>query len=305
MKICCVVVTFNRKDLLIKCLECIKDQTYKPHTVLIVDNASTDGTLDKVKEEGYYNSNKDSINFEYLLLPNNQGGAGGFYNGIKTAHESNEKFDGIWVMDDDGEPDCNCLENLVRYLPQYDHLAPIVLSIEAPAKLAFPYKGTSSPTKIMEEYPEIVPNYCCPFNGILYSRKLVDTIGYPIPELFIWGDEINYTIRAKDAGFIPFTVVNALHKHPSDRVKIVKSLFGNKIFDAPNEWKGYCHWRNTIFNSKGRWSLYEYLRYYTLVSYYLLFIKRRWAMFRVFNEAFFSGFKEKPDDGYRKYMVVN
>ena len=302
MKICCVVVTFNRKDLLIKCLECIKDQTYKPHTVLIVDNASTDGTLDKVKEEGYYNSNKDSINFQYLLLPNNQGGAGGFYNGIKTAHESNEKYDGIWVMDDDGEPDCNCLENLVRYLPQYDHLAPMVLSIEDPTKLAFNYKGTFSPQTIMEEYPEIVPNYCCPFNGILYSRKLVDSIGYPIPQMFIWGDEINYTLRAKEAGFIPHTVVNALHKHPNDKMRIVNSLMGKKIIDVPNKWKGYCHWRNTIFNSKGRWSLYGYIRYYILVSYYLLFIKKRWSMFCVFNDAFFSGFKNIPDDGYRKYM---
>lgn len=120
--------------------------------------------------------------------------------------------------------------------------------------------------------------------------------------MFIWGDETNYTLRAKDAGFIPFTVVNAKHKHPSDRMKIVKSLMGKKIIEVPNKWKGYCHWRNTIFNAKGRWGLLVYIKYYILVSYYLLFIKKQLSMFRVFNEAFFSGFKKIPDDGYRKYM---
>lgn len=301
-KICCVVVTYNRNELLLKCLEQIKCQTYKPHTVLIVDNASTDGTIDKVKGEGYYNSFIDGINFKYLLLPNNQGGAGGFYNGIKTAHESPEKFDGIWVMDDDGLPDCRCLEELVKYLPKYDYLAPLVLSVEDPTKLAFNYKGSVSLQDLLEKNPTLVPDYSCPFNAILYSRKLVDTIGYPIPEMFIWGDEINYTLRAKDAGFIPYTVVNAKHKHPSDRMKIVKSLMGKRIIEVPNKWKGYCHWRNTIFNSKGRWGLLVYIKYYILVSYYLLFIKKQWSMFCVFNEAFFSGFKNVPDDGYRKYM---
>ena len=109
-KICAVVVTFNRKDLLINCLNAINEQAYKPHTVIIVDNASTDGTKDLVKQTGYYNILLNGINYQYLLLPNNQGGAGGFYNGIKTAYESKENFDAVWVMDDDGVADKKQLE---------------------------------------------------------------------------------------------------------------------------------------------------------------------------------------------------
>ena len=62
-KICAVVVTFNRKELLINCLDAINQQTYKPHTVLIVDNASTDGTKDFVKENEYYNVEKNGIDY--------------------------------------------------------------------------------------------------------------------------------------------------------------------------------------------------------------------------------------------------
>lgn len=211
-------------------------------------------------------------------------------------------FDGFWVMDDDGLPHCRCLEELVKYLPEYDYLAPLVLSVEDPTKLAFKYKGSVSLQDLLDKNPTLVPDYSCPFNAILYSRKLVDTIGYPIAEMFIWGDEINYTLRAKDAGFIPYTVVNAKHKHPSDRMKIVKSLMGKKTIEMPNKWKGYCHWRNTIFNNKEKWKYTSFFKYYIIEAYYLLFKKKDFSMYLVFNDAFFSGFKRIPDDGYKKYM---
>lgn len=35
-----------------------------------------------------------------------------------------------------------------------------------------------------------------PFNGTLVSRELVDAIGYPNPDFFIKGDEVNYKQRA-------------------------------------------------------------------------------------------------------------
>ena len=65
-KICAVVVTFNRKELLINCLNAINEQTYKPHTVIIVDNASTDGTKDLVKQNGYCNIMLNGINYQCL-----------------------------------------------------------------------------------------------------------------------------------------------------------------------------------------------------------------------------------------------
>lgn len=302
MKICCVVVTFNRKKLLLKCLDNIRCQTFKPHTVLIVDNASTDGTLEAVKSNGFYEKKNAEIYFKYLRLESNQGGAGGFYNGMKTAQESSEHFDGIWVMDDDGTPDADCLERLVNYLPKYDFMSPLVVSTEDSQKLAFNYKGELSVKKITSDFIDLIPDFACPFNGILYSRKLVGTIGYPIPQLFIWGDECNYTMRAKDAGFIPYTVILAVHRHPSDRMNFGKSIFGIEVVEVPNKWRGYCYWRNTVFNHIGRWNLSIYVKYYIIVAYYLLFKKRDFSMFLVFNDAFFSGFKKNPDDGYKKYM---
>lgn len=302
MKIAAVVVTYNRKKLLIECLDAIKEQTFKPHTVFVVDNASTDGTKDWVQEKGYYNAVVSEIRFAYVQLPTNQGGAGGFYNGIKTTQFSEEHFDAVWVMDDDGLPEKDCLKKLSEYLTQYDYLAPMVVSVEDSSRLAFNHKGDYSIEKLRNTYGDFVPDYACPFNGILYSRKLIDTIGYPIPELFLWGDEQNYNMRAIDAGFRPYTIISAVHHHPSDRVILAKTLWGRQIVIAPNKWRGYCLWRNTIFNHHKKWSMYGLLSYYINNAWYYLVIKKSWSWYKVFNEAFFSGFKKVPDDGYRKYM---
>ena len=80
------------------------------------------------------------------------------------------------------------------------------------------------------------------------------------------------------------------------------SIMGKQIVDVPNLWKGYCYWRNTIFNFKGIASVKQYLTFYLYNAWYYLMIRRSWKWFRCFNEAYFAGFKSLPDDGYRQYM---
>jgi rhamnopyranosyl-N-acetylglucosaminyl-diphospho-decaprenol beta-1,3/1,4-galactofuranosyltransferase len=51
MKIAAVVVTYNRKNLLGECLDAILRQTRAPEAVYVIDNASTDGTCEFLKEK--------------------------------------------------------------------------------------------------------------------------------------------------------------------------------------------------------------------------------------------------------------
>ena len=78
-KTCAVVVTYNRKTLLEQAVKCLLQQTC-PCDILIVDNASTDGTNELIntftdQRISYYNTGK------------NIGGAGGFNIGMKKAVE--------------------------------------------------------------------------------------------------------------------------------------------------------------------------------------------------------------------------
>ena len=73
-KVIAVIVTYNRKELLKECIEELtKNQEID---FMIIDNASTDGTADMVKN---YTSDK----LFYVNTGENLGGAGGFNFGIK------------------------------------------------------------------------------------------------------------------------------------------------------------------------------------------------------------------------------
>lgn len=293
-KIACVIVTYNRKDLLKRCLNTVNKQCYKPSVVYIIDNASTDGTIDAVKEWGFFNCVNNGIEYKYVLNEKNEGGAGGFYLGMKTAFESSGA-DALWVMDDDGEPASDCLELMVPYLSQYDYVAPLVVSIEDRMTCAF------KPNTSVEDFQQsaingIVEDWASPFNGILYSAKLIKKIGFPKKEMFIWGDEVNYHWRAKNSQMPPITVVKALHFHPKCKHAFVKTIGNRDIFFVPQFWKGYCQYRNVMYNkwhvlpSKNLFSrLYDSLVYYYLHSYYFVKVKKdlRWQW--CFTKAFFAG----------------
>lgn len=243
-KVACIVVTYNRKDLLIKCLDAIKLQTYKPHTVYIIDNASTDGTRQLVFEKGYDNTSVNGIRFEYVLLSENIGGSGGFYTGFKVSFESPENFDAFWVMDDDGIADKNQLKELLPYLDQYHYVSPNVRSIEDPSIGAF-FEPPANQS--VDEYGNYL-GVANPFNGVIYSRELVSKVGYPEKNMFIWGDEMNYEQRCLMAGYYPIIIIKAIHLHPKNR-RVNLPTWGGRRIAVPNEdWKLYCFIRNKVFN---------------------------------------------------------
>ena len=54
---CAVVVTYNRKELLIECLESLRKQTKPLNAIYIIDNASTDGTPNLLLEKEFIKLN--------------------------------------------------------------------------------------------------------------------------------------------------------------------------------------------------------------------------------------------------------
>ena len=69
--VCAVVVTFNRKQLLLKCIDSLLNQTHKINAIYIVDNNSTDNTPQLLYEKGYIKK-ASSKNRTIELLVNNE-----------------------------------------------------------------------------------------------------------------------------------------------------------------------------------------------------------------------------------------
>ncbi len=131
--VCAVVVTYNRKNLLIECLEALRKQTRPVQGIYLIDNASTDRTPNFLLEKGYIKelppenlkehwekefkiknlTDGNSIKLYYVRMHENTGGAGGFHEGVKRTYEKG--YDWLWLMDDDVEPEKKALEILLRF----------------------------------------------------------------------------------------------------------------------------------------------------------------------------------------------
>lgn len=247
-KIVAIIVTFNRVELLELCLDSVCQQTCKPNVVYIIDNASSDGTNTWISANGY-DGIKSGIEFRYILLSENIGGSGGFYVGMKTAFETNDNFDAFWLLDDDGIAEAHQLERLQVHLAECDYLSPLVVDKENPHRISFGAKQTIQDFISQKGANNgVIHSVAFPFNGVLYSRKLVEQVGFPVKDMFIWGDEANYHWRCVNNGFVPAVVVDAIHVHPADRQQQEVILRNRKIVVPAQDWKLYCYIRNTIYN---------------------------------------------------------
>ena len=92
-KVCAVIVTFNRKELLMRNINSLLKQTY-PVDILIYDNASTDGTFHYLQE----NKIIEKTNVKYYLAESNTGGSGGFCYGAQIAVKKGMIIFGSWTM---------------------------------------------------------------------------------------------------------------------------------------------------------------------------------------------------------------
>lgn len=229
-RVVAVVVTRNRKELLCRCLDALLVQTRRLDHIIVVDNASSDGT--EVLPEGSGCYQRD--NFEWIHLSENVGGAGGSHEGMHRALIRGA--DVIWLMDDDGVPAQDCLDHLMgAYRDEKLRdciLGPLVVSEQNQAELAFAISGgqrksaaISTVAAATDNGTTLLRGWACFFNGVLFLRPVVEAIGLPKAELFVWRDEAEYFRRATAAGIGVHTVLAAHHIHPPDRTRWRRVIF--------------------------------------------------------------------------------
>ncbi len=107
MKICAIVVTFRRRELLRQCISGLIGQTRPPDVILVIDNAN-EMDLPEMLHADFGEC------VSCVSSAQNLGPAGGYALGTTTAYR--QGFDWSWLMDDDCEPAPDALEKLLTAL---------------------------------------------------------------------------------------------------------------------------------------------------------------------------------------------
>ena len=216
-RVCAVVVTWNRRELLARCLRALQSQIGVDDTILVVNNASTDGTREMLEA--------DFSNVQALHLEENTGGAGGFHTGTKWAFDNGYEY--AWLMDDDGMPGQGCLHALLA------HATPNRVTIPAQQEdngriygfLAWKRGRNVGAREVTKEIvvlnKPVVGRFTFTFVGPLVGRGVIERIGLPNADFFIWFDDFEYSLRIHaDKSLQTIAVPQARFRHNITQMKV-------------------------------------------------------------------------------------
>jgi rhamnopyranosyl-N-acetylglucosaminyl-diphospho-decaprenol beta-1,3/1,4-galactofuranosyltransferase len=191
-----VVVTYNRRDLLLESVAAVLAQDRAPDAVIVVDNASEDGTAAAVREK-----------FPTVRLAEfkrNSGGAGGFAGGMALALAGGADL--IWLMDDDTVPEPGALGALLaardRASARAGHLPALIASqvlwtdgrehpMNTPRRKPFATKAE----RLAAAAVGCVPIRSASFVSILVDAAQARRRGLPRADYFLWNDDFEFTTR--------------------------------------------------------------------------------------------------------------
>lgn len=228
-----VVVTYNRKDLLARCLDTLLRQSEPLAQIYVIDNASTDGTPDVIP---------DHERVTYLRLEHNLGGAYGFAYGVREVMKGPYRH--VWVMDDDCFAEEDAHAELMKWTDHSEALCGAVVAQDGRHDLNhrrnFDHVSLVEPLLTAEMYAlPSTPLDLFTFVGALIHTDAVRRVGLPVDNFFFMSDDSEYALRLGAHGI-------GIRLVPASRIWHHGSLPAKPGRRAYNAKKHYYHIRNGL-----------------------------------------------------------
>lgn len=293
MKIAAIVVTYNRFSLLQKTIDSLRAIS-RVDTIVVVDNGCTDGTAEWL----------DTQTGLHVIHQENVGGSGGFARGMDYA--SRASFDWMWCMDDDVFPESDCLDRLLECdAPGVGILCPRRIQAGKVFVNECRRINLTNPFTSLHQ-GKLTPDEAAPvsiegmvFEGPLIKREVVDKVGLPNKDLFIFYDDTDYSYRTVLAGCKVLYV-------PAARMQ--KELFFTqdswKEKSKKKKWKRMYQVRNSAyFNHRyGRNWAVRYLRAFQGMMGYMLTVCFTAPFVKAYHYSDLARFWQMYRDGVRERL---
>jgi len=242
-----VVLSFKRKELLKRCLDAINAQTRPCAGIIVVDNASNDGTEEMLLQS-------ELPNLKVYVLSANTGASGGFSAGFRLAYQHGADF--VWMMDDDVIPESDALEQLLlagERLAEREQPNAYLLSMaytENGLLTNVPRVDERTNSIDYENWPALLDIGVIPvrpgtYVSILVPRSSLAQHGLPLAPMFMWGDDTEFTMRLSQRvpGYLVAAskvlhlrrvsgAIDILREPDPSRIELHRHLVRNEIFVA-------------------------------------------------------------------------
>ena len=237
-KVYVVIVNWNRPEDTIECIKSVKNISYPNFEIILVDNGSKDNSIETIKE--IY---KDINSIENKK---NLGFAEGNNVGIRFALNNDAEY--IWLLNNDTivHPDAlTAMVDVGERIPESGILGSKIYYYDKPDFIWF--AGATIDWKRAVSLHTGINQKDCPQYGVLsevdritgcsmvVKRKLCERIGLMDEKLFLYVEEVDWCVRARNAGYKIFYVPDSkvYHKISSstgEDFSVVYNYFNTRNF---------------------------------------------------------------------------
>lgn len=256
-KVFIIILNWNGKDDTIDCLASIEKLDYPDYHVIVVDNGSTDGSVELIRA-----SYPSATWFTVIENGENLGYTGGNNVGLRYAMEQGAQY--ILLLNNDTTIKSDVLKCLVKTAEGNPHaglLGPKIIQMDDPAK-AYSMVGKLNmwfpwPDRMEGEDESKVTGdaVCVDFlsgSALLVKRDFVEKVGLLDERFFFYWEENDWCERGRKAGFSSVFVPEAIVYHKG----------GGSSGKGWNEFTAYYLVRNWIL----------FMRKHAAVRYWITFI---------------------------------
>jgi len=280
-----VIVTYNNGDNIEKLLGSLLNQSKPIEEIIVVDNASSDGTSQMIKE-----------NFpQVTLLANasNMGVGGGYAQGMEYAYQ--KEYEWIWLLDGDSLPQTSALEELTKAFASLSSVHPkigILASSPVKPSTGTRYDGSLWRGRFVRLPKEIAQSQklfsvdSVISSGCLVSRRVIEDVGLPRADFFMDFVDHEYNLRVRRKGYEIYYVPCSVIYHEIGKPRVVKSQIVRAIarlatrspLMAETPWRMYYTVRNELY------TFWHEFRNYKALFFFALLVIRMIAGMILFND---------------------